>query len=289
MKKISLLLIMMVLLAMMAGAAVAANKTIVTTFYPIYIAVLNITEGVAGVEVVNLAAPATGCLHDYHPTPGDWAVLAKADVVVANGAGMEDSFLRTVVRRWPAKPVIEASTGIELLKVRGETNAHVWVSPARHILQIRSIAQQLVVVDPAHASQYLSNAERYKVKLEALKNDMESGLKNLTDRRIMTFHEAFDYFASDFALQVVAVVEREPGTAPSAGELAALVQQVRKENVKVLFVEPQYPAGPADVITRETGAVLRVLDPIVTGPIHPDAYLNAMRSNLVSLQRALSR
>jgi zinc transport system substrate-binding protein len=288
MKKEVVVFLLSITLAVTAFAEKPAPRTIVTTFYPMQIAVLNLTAGVAGVRVVNLAAPTAGCLHDYHLTAGDMAMLSKADIVVANGAGME-SFLETLTRRWPALPVINASEGLDLLSVAGQPNAHVWVSPARHIMQLRTIVEGLVRWDPGHAGAYRRNGELYRAKLEALKRHMESTLGACRERKVMTFHEAFAYFASDFNLTVVAVIEREPGAEPSAGELAQLIRRVRETRVKAIFVEPQYPAKSAAVIARETGATLYTLDPVVSGPVDPDAYLAVMARNEAELKRALTR
>jgi zinc transport system substrate-binding protein len=105
--------------------------------------------------------------------------------------------------------------------------------------------------------------------------------------RIITFHEAFPYFAREFGLIIAAVVEREPGSAPNARELAESIDSIKKKEVKALFSEPQYPASAADAIARETGMKIYVLDPAVTGPDDPDAYISIMEQNLKTLQEAL--
>ena len=281
------LFVPIVLAGSIAGAGDACGtRTLVTTFFPIHVAVLNITAGVEGIRVVNLAAPSVGCLHDYSPTTLDLATLSKADGVVANGLGME-SFLDVVKRRWPAIPVIEASAGIEPLVIGGVTNAHVWVSPARHIRQVQAIAERLAQWDPAHAAVYQKNAAAYCGRLEALRSRMAEALRGGRVRDIITFHEAFPYFADEFGLKVVAVIEREPGAEPSAGELAALIRQVRASGTKTLFVEPQYPMKAAEAIARETGASVLVLDPVVSGLISTNAYLSAMERNFEVLRQAL--
>jgi zinc transport system substrate-binding protein len=279
-----------VLCGLLAGPACAgsepAHRLIAATFYPIQIAVLNVTAGVEGITVVNLASSATGCLHDYQLTPRDRAILSRADLVVANGAGME-SFMDVLIRQKPPSRIIDASAGIGLLVSAGVTNSHVWLSPSRHIRQIRAIAGGLVAWDPAHAADYRANAERYERELVALKAKMDRELAGLRTREIITFHEAFPYFADEFRLKIAGVIEREPGTEPSAGELAALIRQVKASGVKALFVEPQYPVKAAEAISRETGAGLYPLDPVVSGPVTTNAYLEVMEGNLIQLRRAL--
>ena len=125
-------------------------------------------------------------------------------------------------------------------------------------------------------------------KLRALDERIRSGLSNLRTRDIVTFHDAFSYFARDYDLNIVAVIAREPGSEPSARELAETVDIVRKAGVKALFAEPQYPSRAARVIAQETGATLYVLDPGSTGPMAPDAYLKLMEKNMIELQKALN-
>ena len=272
------------LAAAQCGAGEEGGRTVVTTFYPIHIAALNVTAGVEGLRLVSLTPPSTGCLHDYLLTTRDMSVLSKADVVLANGAGM-DSFLAGVCARWPTTKVIDLSARVDLLIESGTTNSHVWVSPRRHILQVQAMADGLADWDPGHAALYRTNAASYIGKLRGLQERMEEGLKDLRTRDIITFHEAFPYFASDFNLRVVAVIEHEPGSEPSPGELAAIIRRVRSSGVKALFVEPQYPAKPADAIAAETGARLYTLDPVVSGALSSGAYLEAMSRNLAALVR----
>lgn len=285
-RRLAGMMIWMGLAGALSVAGEPAGRTIVTTFYPIQIAVLNLTAGVEGVRVVNLAAPSIGCLHDYQLTPRDRAVLSRADLVVANGAGME-SFLGDLARLSPAPRLLDASSGIELLVKGAATNSHVWLSPARHIQQVRTIGEGLAAWDPSHAGIYRDNARRYEGELKALRARIARELAGIKTRDIITFHEAFPYFAEEFGLRVVAVIEREPGTDPSAGELAALIRQVRESGVKTLFVEPQYPAKAVETIARETGASLFTLDPVVSGPVSPQSYLDLMDQNLHILIRAL--
>ena len=112
---------------------------------------------------------------------------------------------------------------------------------------------------------------------------MQAGLKDLKTRDIVTFHEAFPYFAEEFGLHIVATIARDPGSEPSARELAGTIQAVRRAGVKALFAEPQYSPR----VARETGATVYVLDPAVTGPASPNAYIDILEKNLVELQKAL--
>ncbi|MEI8233799.1 MAG: zinc ABC transporter substrate-binding protein [Verrucomicrobiota bacterium] len=273
--------------ALLVSSAKAEPLKIVASFYPMYVMTLNIVGETPGVTVEPMTEPLTGCLHDYQLTPADLKKLATADVFVANGAGME-TFLEKAVRQSPKLKVIEASKGIPLAFPE---NPHLWVSITGAIAETNAIAKGLAAADPAHAAAYTANAAGYVARLEALRRKMHAALDGVKRREIVTFHEAFPYFASEFGLQIAAVVEREPGSEPSAGELAQTIRIIRQHHVRALFAEPQYPARSAQLIERETGVPVRILDPAVTGPKDPEqargAYLRAMEANLQVLQEAL--
>lgn len=272
------------------NTATNKNFVVVTSFYPMYISTINITRDVPGVEVINMTKPQTGCLHDYQLVPDDVQKLEKASAFVVNGAGME-AFLDKAVKQQPKLKIVDASKGIVLLKNEsGEENPHVWVSVSNAIIQVKNIAEQLAALDPANVEKYKSNADVYTKKLESLREDMHSNLDNVKTKDIITFHEAFPYFAKEFNLNIIDVIEREPGTEPSPKELEETISKVKQLNVKALFAEPQYPAKATEVIAKETGAKVFILNPAVTGESKPDAYddyIIIMKKNLDVLKEAL--
>ncbi len=263
---------------------------VVTSFYPVYLATINVTKDIPGVNVTNMTEPQTGCLHDYALRPADLKTLENADVFIINGAGME-AFLEDVVSRQKNMKVIEASEGITMLKdANGEENAHVWVSVTNAITYVNNIAEQLSAVDPVNKEKYRSNAASYVQKLTDLKDEMHSALDGLKNRDIITFHEAFPYFAQEFDLNIIAVVEREPGSEPTPRELADIIDTIKQTGIKALFAEPQYSSKAAEAIARDTGAKVFTLDPVVTGEAAPDAadaYIETMRKNVETLAEAL--
>ena len=265
-----------------------ANQSlrVVTSFYPVYVAVLNVTAGIPGVEVSNLASPHVGCLHDYQLTAGDVRRLADADLLLVNGAGMEP-FLGKVAQQSPGVRVVGVSQGIALL----DDNPHVWVSLEGARRQTENIAAALAAAAPDRADAFRANASAYSGSLSALEEKMRAALAPYAGTPIVTFHEAFPYFARDFDLDLAGEIEREPGAEPSARELADTVKLVRERKVKALFAEPQFPDKSAQVVARETGVRVYSLDPVVTGPSDPEeargAYLRAMEKNLEVLQEAL--
>ena len=263
---------------------------VVTSFFPVYVAVINVTDGVPGVMVTNMTEPQTGCLHDYSLRPSDLRLLEKADVFIVNGAGME-SFLEDVLSQQQDLEIIEAAAGIQTIREEnGEENPHVWVSLSNVAAYVQNIADGLAALDERNAELYRKNAASYIGKIEALRQEMHRELDGLKNRDIITFHEAFPYFAQEFGLNIVSVVEREPGTEPTPKELAEIIGIVRQTGVRALFAEPQYSSGAMETIAAETGAVVYTLDPVVTGEAVPgarDAYLDAMRRNMETLKKAL--
>jgi zinc transport system substrate-binding protein len=261
---------------------------IVTSFYPIYLETINIVGNIDGVEVINLTEPQTGCLHDYQLTTEDMKTLETADIFVVNGLGMEN-FLDKVTKNLK---VIDAShtDEIYLIKDGEEINPHVWMSITYAMAQVREIQRQLCEIDPEHAHQYKENTLNYLNELSALRDEMHLSLDNLPNKDIVTFHEAFPYFAAEFKLNIAGVIEREPGTEPTPQELTDTVKIVNNLPVKVLFTEPQYSPKAAETIARETAAKIFTLDPITTGEAkfeNKNDYQNKMRQNMKTLADAL--
>lgn len=297
MKKLLTVILAAVLLAV---PTVSLAETIVTSFYPIYLLTLNLVKDVDGVEVRNLAAPGTGCLHDYQLQTGDMKTLATADVFLINGAGME-SYLSHVMEAFPEMPVVNASEGIELLteedaptlgEGESEVNAHVWLDAANAQKMASNLAAGLMTACPDKAEAIAANLEAYTSRLEALDDELRAGLAGLARKDIITFHEAFPYFAKAYGLHVAAVVNREPGDALSPAQLAKLVTLVRELGVPPLFVEPQYEDMAAQTLARETGAEVYMLDPVVTGPdedVPLTYYEDMMRENMRVLREALGK
>ena len=281
------------------------NKlTIVTSFYPMYISTLNIVKDIPNVEVLNMTTSQTGCLHDYSLSTKDLKTLSNADILIINGAGME-SFLDDVIDEYSDLKIIEASKGIDLIEDTEhddhtedhdhedhdhDVNPHVWVSISKNIEEVSNIAEELSSLDPNHANEYQDNANEYIAKLENLKTEMHSTLDNIAHKDIITFHEDFPYFAEEFGLNIVGVIEIEPDSEPSAKEVENIISIINEKNIKALFTEPQYSSKIADTIAKETGAYIYTLDPIVTGDSNEKAYndyIIKMQENLNTLKEAL--
>lgn len=294
--------VVLMLCAMLGGCAQAQEKVIVASFYPMYVFAQNVAKDVPGVKVVSMAPESVGCLHDYQLQTRDMVTLEEASALVINGGGMEQ-FMDKVIAMRSDLPVINASEGIEMRCSNEEhdhgghdhdhaheaLNAHVWLDVQLAIQQVQNIADGLAAADSENAQAYQQNAEAYIARLQALDGELARQLAPYAGSEIITFHEAFTYFADAYGLHVAGVIAQDAGEEPSTREIAKTCDLVLDLGVKALFVEPQYPTKSADTIARETGASVWTLDPVVSGDGSMESYESIMRENARVLTEALAK
>lgn len=254
---------------------------VVTSFYPMYIASMNIVDGVDNVVLENLSEPQTGCLHDYQLTPADMVLLSQADVFVVNGGGIEN-FLTEIAARYPKLTIINAGESVEML----EDNAHAWMNPEDYQIQVSAIAEGLAEADESHANAYLANADAYCEKVQNL-IDEYSDLEQAAGQKVVLFHEAYEYITEEWGLEVAYILDLDEERQVSAGEAAEVVRAIKEEDAKVILAEKRYGEEMAENMKREAGAKVVYLDTCVRGDYEKDAYLDAMESNLKLLKEAL--
>jgi zinc transport system substrate-binding protein len=304
-KLMVLAFVVMILQVFIFGAfAVDQSKgktlNVLCSFHPIYVFTQNVIAKSKNVTVECLLPPNIGP-HDYALTPGDMKKIAKADLFIINGLEVEEFLGKAVNEANPNIKIIDTSKGIKPIPTRGAEeeeskheehrhgiyNPHVWVSPKSAIIQVKNIEKALSAADPQNVALYKANADKYVVKLQAIVNDLTKASKTFKKRKIVTFHDAFDYFARDFGLEIVGVIEVVPGQEPSAGELAKMIKIVKESGAAAVFSEPQYQDKVAVVLAKESGVSVYQLDPVATGDGKPDAYEKIMRKNLEVLKKAL--
>ena len=303
--KIITVCVLVVLIIITTMTAINENENkdnkfnIVTSFYPMYVAVLNITDDVQDVSVKNLTSNQGGCIHDYVLTTTELVTLAKADTLVINGAGME-GFMDKVISNFDDLKIIDSSEEIEVIAEEcdehheehhghtHETNSHVFVSVKNYIKQVQNICDGLVKVDSKNKDKYEFNTKEYIDKLKVLDEEITKKTLGFENKNIVTFHNTFNYFANDYGLNVVGVIENEHGKTPSAYEIATLIETIKKEDVKAIFVEPEYSIKVVDTIARETGVKVYTLNPITYGKNNKDEYINIMKENINVLKEALN-
>lgn len=264
-----------------------------------YLFTRNVVEGRNDVQVGIMLPAAMGCPHDYVLTPQDMQKLAGADLLIANGLGLEEFLGEPLARANPRIKVVEASRDAGEVMWTSEAgtagadekvaNPHMFASPKLAATIVRNIARALAGADPAGAATFDRNADAYAGRLAGLATTCAEASQAFGSRRIVTEHAVFDYFARDCGLDIVAVVEDTPGQEPTAARMLQLVSLIRRAGAAALFTEPQYPARVGRTIAREAGIPAGVLDPVSSGPDRAplDHYERVMRQNLETLTRTL--
>lgn len=285
---------------------------VVTSFYPMYIATMNVVGDTEGVTLKNLSEPQTGCLHDFQLTPADMKLLSTADVFIINGGGIE-SFMEEIATQYPELVIVEASDGIEFLceeKAHGhgsmnqeegehlhvgeehsheeevgdehnhDVNAHAWMSVELYRKQVANIADALAMIDENNRESYLANAGGYDGKLEALQVEQEE-VRVLTEgTSTIMFHCAFDYVAMDYSLDVAFCMDLDEERQVSAGEVAEVLEIIEHEGAKYIFAEELYGASMCEMVQKEADVKVIYLDPLNRGEYQADSYIIGMRNNL---------
>ena len=254
---------------------------IVTSFYPMYIATLNVVGDTDGVQITNLSEPQTGCLHDYQLTPEDMKLLSTADVFVVNGGGIE-TFLADVAQEYPQLTIIYASEGIEL----DEGNPHVWMDPALYAQQVHTIAHGLGEVDETHGMVFENNAHSYVNQIEGLIGQMEVMKSETEGVNIISLHEAYGYVANAYGMHIADEMNLDEERQISAGEVADMLHMIEHHDVKILLAEELYGKSMAETIQSEANVKVLYLDPITRGEYEASAYLKAMQENINLIHHA---
>lgn len=256
--------------------------TVVTSFYPVYIAAMNVIGDAEHVKLSNLSEPQTGCLHDFQLTPEDMKLLSSADIFVINGGGIE-SFMQDVASAYPNLTIVNACEYTELLSDGEEVNAHAWLSVSCYREMVQTIAEGLKEADRAHAALYEKNASVYDAKLAKLQEMQQEVMKNAAGRNVVLFHEAYDYVAADYGMNVSFVLDLDEERPVSAGEVSEVLSAVRDDGVKLILAEELYGKKLADTIQKETDVTVIYLDPLNRGDYEKDSYIKGMEKNITLL------
>lgn len=261
-----------------ALAAAGGKLRVVTTFAPITSLTLNVAGEAADVEQL---LPPGAEPHDFALAPSDLRKLNKADVVVINGAGFED-WLGKSLRSLKVRQ-IDASAGVRLV----DDNPHVWLDPVIAIAQVENIRKGLAERDPANAATYNANAKAFTARLKALDGEIRRETKRLRDKKLLTVHDAFRYFANRYGFEVVGVIEELPGRDPSPRALKALREVIIKRKVKALFTEPQGSPQIVRSLSQDLQIPIVEIDPMELGEPSAALYETVTRRNLERLKEGL--
>lgn len=273
--------------------------TVVTSFYPMYIATMNVVGEVEGVELKNLSEPQTGCLHDFQLTPEDMKLLSKADVFVINGGGIE-SFMTEIAREYPDLWIIEAGEQVEYIREEEEheqeeeheheeANSHVWLSVENYRTEVDAIAKALAEIDSDHSLEYQKNAKIYDEKLQGLSELQEEIKENIKGKPVVLFHEAFAYLAQDLGVETSFILDLDEERQVSAGEISKLLTTMEEDKVNYLWAEELYGKKLAERVMDEKKDITTIyLDPLTRGDYEADSYLKGMNQNLRGILKMIS-
>lgn len=238
--------------------------------------------------------------HTYEPRVSDVKALAGARVLVGVGLGLEE-WLAGLIENANNSELLIVEAGDGLALQAGEEDAdhgdhgadehpggnpHVWLDPANAARMCARIARELEVADPTGGAFYQANLATYTNRLEALTASLRARAQTLTDRRFVSYHSAWPYFARALGLSVAAVVTPITGQEPSAKRVAALIDQIRSERLRVLVTEPQLPSKIPELLAQETGIAVVSLSPLL-GSGAATSYLEQFQTNSDTLLHAL--
>ena len=233
--------------------------TVVTTTTVFADMVRNVAPGA---QVTSLV-PKNGDVHTYSAKPSDIQAVANARLLVMNGLGLDDWMTRTIANASSASGTLlvklgEGLPGVALLpgEEPGTQNPHLWMNVGYAELYVDRIAAALEKVDPPHAADYQRNAAAYRQRLAGLDAQVRAQVATIpiANRRLVTFHDAFPYYARAYGITIVGVAVEAPGQDPSAGYTARLIDAIKAARVKAIFSEAQFPPRLVDQLGAATGA-----------------------------------
>jgi zinc/manganese transport system substrate-binding protein len=291
-------LIASVLLAVHFGGAPAqaAEKVQVVASFSI---IADLVRQVGGerVELTALAGP-NADMHVFQPTPADAKALASANLVVINGLGYEGWADRLVKSSGYKGAALVASKGIKALaagehgRSHGDKKGHparrydphAWQDVANVKAYVANIRDALIAVDAAGKPDYERAAANYLKQLDALDAEIKAAFAGIPKarRRVITSHEAFTYYGDAYDIAFLAPQGVTGDSEPTAKDVASLIRQIKREQVKAVFVENISNPRVIERIAKETGTALG-------GTLYSDAlsepggaaasYIDMMRHN----------
>jgi zinc transport system substrate-binding protein len=282
-----------------------ARTKVAVSIFPIY----DLARRVAGPDAdVSLLLPPGRDEHHFDPTPKEVEEVAASRLGVMVGLGLDPWMEKLMKDAAPKARILKVGDRVPTLQVKdepigdeaahavipeddhdhekGATDPHVWLDPARARIIAKVIGDELARADSAHATAYRQRASELDTTLEALDKETEATTKAWKTRGFITFHGSFGYFADRYHLQVVAVVEPSPGSAPTGQYVEQLLKVVSTKKVPAVFSEPQLDPRLAKTIADAAHVSLGVLDPVGGGP-ETDSYEKMIRFNVAALDRAL--
>ena len=275
------------------GSGASAGRMVVVTSTTVF-ADLVAQVGGSHVDPVSLI-PNGGDVHTFAPRPLDVERISAARLIVMNGLGLDDWMARLISDAGATAPVVRLAEHLPgagyVLGENGTPNPHLWLDVANAQRYVARIAERLAQVDPARAADYAAGATAYTGRLQALDGWIRARIATIPPegRRLVSFHDAFPYFARAYGLEIVGTVVAAPGQEPGAGQVIALINTIRATGVKAVFAEAQFNPAIAEAVAEEAGVqVVTDLYNDTLGKAPADTYEGMMRWDVERIVGALS-
>jgi zinc transport system substrate-binding protein len=287
---------------------------VIASIFPI----ADMARQVGGGDVeVTTVVPAGASPHTFEMKPSLIKTFASAKVFLMIGAGLEywaDQLVQFSGQK--LKPVV-LSDGMTLIRSADPHhtesgkeaplasnksahaghadshdfytgNPHIWLDPHLAKTMVTRIQEALSIADPANASGYETRAKVYLDRLDSLDRSIADAVNQFKTREVISFHASWDYFAARYGLTLAGVIEKSPGRNPTPREISGIVSSIRKFGIRAVFAEPQFSPKVADVIAREAGVKVLILDPLGGETLAGrDTYLGLMSYNLQIMKEAM--
>lgn len=248
-------------------------------------------EKVGGDKVkVTAMVPAGANPHTYEPLPEQLKEVSSAKMYAQVGSGLEfeNTWMDKLKETNKNMRVVNCSTGITFIPNQdldehneNQYDTHVWVSPRNAKIMVENIYQGLIQVDPANKDYYNTNKNKYLQELDNEDKKINETLQTGKNRKILVYHPAWSYFCRDYNLTQISI-EKE-GKEPTPQGMASLIDQSKKDNIKIIFISPQFSRKSADSVASEIRGQVVMVDDLDKNYIDnlskvADAFKNAMNS-----------
>lgn len=270
--------------ALAATPALAKEVNVVATFSVLG----DIVKEVGGdrISLTVLVGP-DGDAHTFEPSPADAKKLANADLLVVNGLGLEPWLPKLAAASGTNARFATASFGVVPRDMNEDgkeiTDPHAWQSLANGAIYVRNVEEALTKVDPGDAPVFKANADRLLAELAALDKWTRTELAAVPadKRKVITTHDAFGYFGAAYGVTFLAPEGISTDAEPGAQGLAKLIDQIKSERIKALFIENMTDPRLMQTISKETGADMggelysdALSKPGGPAPTYPDMFRN---------------
>jgi len=257
----------------------------------------DIAANVGGdrVQVTSLLKPGVDA-HDYDPSPADIDTIARADLVLKNGVGLEEWLDDTIAGAGYQGRVVDASQGVRLRQVDGEADPHIWQDPRNAAVMAANVERGLAGAEPAGAATFQANLDAYAKQLQALDVEVAGQIDSLANKKVVTNHDAFGYYLDRYGLELVGSVipSFDTSTELSGRDVRDLVARIKATKVKAVFSETTLPPKAAQTIAAEAGVKVVVGEDALYGDaLGPpgsdgDTYVKMVRHNTATIVGNLS-